>query len=324
ALGTQIIREVILPELEKEVNTGKNFANLRQVFNSIILASWYKKNLKQALLNQVYADKNKIDGIKFRRDAIHGVFTPEEIYQRYLAAYKKGVFNYIKEDTIEEKGQREKGKTIPRKYFSGGMRITPDHVAVNHDAAALAAMSFTATDNRLAAVRAGMSLHDAAMTAEQLYSALRQIARENELEESQTPADLVAIYRDVLRIEPDAKKDELFQNNPFLGEIGESLRQYLSAGDGDQGLDRIIGQLKAIDQAELVDDQPVDKGIDNAQTITPTGGIDLDTADMKWNSAKDGKGVEIKVDQAMIDNIRHNGIERLTPVIYRVTPIASV
>ena len=38
ALASQIVRTVILPELEKEVNTGKNFANLRQIFNSIILS----------------------------------------------------------------------------------------------------------------------------------------------------------------------------------------------------------------------------------------------------------------------------------------------
>ena len=33
ALGNQIIRELILPELEKEVNTGTNFATLRQIYN---------------------------------------------------------------------------------------------------------------------------------------------------------------------------------------------------------------------------------------------------------------------------------------------------
>ncbi|MBI4309343.1 MAG: hypothetical protein HY591_03325, partial [Candidatus Omnitrophica bacterium] len=116
ALGTQIIRQIILPEIEQEVNQGRNFANLRQIFYSMILATWYKKNLKRALLNQVYADKNKVDGIKFRRDAINGVSTPEEIYQRYLAAYKKGVFNYIREDMDKSSGQ-----PVPRKYFSGGL-----------------------------------------------------------------------------------------------------------------------------------------------------------------------------------------------------------
>src|SRR5208337_3590030 len=64
SIASQIIKSIILPELEKEVNTGKNFANLRQIFNSIILSSWYKRNLKEALLNQVYANKAKVKGIE--------------------------------------------------------------------------------------------------------------------------------------------------------------------------------------------------------------------------------------------------------------------
>ena len=110
AIGSQVVREVVLPELEKEVNQGKNFSNLRQIFNSMILAAWYKKSLKEALLNQVYSNKAKINGIDVQDQTIK-----EQIYQEYLRAYKKGVFNYIKEDVQAD------GQTIPRKYFSGGI-----------------------------------------------------------------------------------------------------------------------------------------------------------------------------------------------------------
>jgi malate synthase len=109
SLGSQIVRTIILPELEKEVNTGKNFANLRQILNSIILANWYKNNLKQALLNQVYANQNKVKGIDLNDPTIK-----QQIYEQYLKAYKKGVFNYIKEDVTAQ------GDFVPRKYFSGG------------------------------------------------------------------------------------------------------------------------------------------------------------------------------------------------------------
>jgi len=113
SIGASIVKEIVLPELEKEINTGKNFANLRQIFNSIILASWYKKNLKQALLNQVYANKSKVSGV-ITSDAKQ---SREEIYEQYLRAYKKGVFNYIKED-VDASGQ-----AVPRKYFSGGLKV---------------------------------------------------------------------------------------------------------------------------------------------------------------------------------------------------------
>ncbi len=110
--AAKILRDVIVPAIEHEVNTGKHFAPLRQIFNSIILAGWYKKNLKAALLNQVYTDQSKIKGI-----ALTDASIKKQIYERYLQAYKKGVFNYIKE------GPPAAGKDArtPRKYFSGGI-----------------------------------------------------------------------------------------------------------------------------------------------------------------------------------------------------------
>ena len=109
-LASQIVREVIVPEIEKEVNQGQNFAPLRQMFFSMILASWYKQALKEALLNQVYTNKAKTGGVLSDDPA-----AKEKIYDQYLQAYKKGVFNYIKEDVDASHQQ-----TTPRKYFSGG------------------------------------------------------------------------------------------------------------------------------------------------------------------------------------------------------------
>ncbi len=107
---TQVIREVLIPAIEEEVNHGQAFAQLRQIYNSSILAIWYKQNLKDSLLNQVYADKNKIKGIDLADKDIK-----DKIYHQYLEAFKKGVYNYIKEDTDPITQQ-----IIPRKYFSGG------------------------------------------------------------------------------------------------------------------------------------------------------------------------------------------------------------
>jgi hypothetical protein len=114
SLNSQIVREVILPEIEKEVNQGKNFAPLRQMFYSMILASWYKMALKNALLTQVYGDQAKVKtGIN-----VNDKSEKDQIFQRYLTAYKKGVFNYIKDD-ITQTDQTQQ----PRKYFSGGLNL---------------------------------------------------------------------------------------------------------------------------------------------------------------------------------------------------------
>ena len=111
SLGSQIIRQIILPRLEREVNEGKNFANLRQIYSGMILATWYKYALKESLLGKVYANKARVKGVEYKTKTNN----ISVIYQRYLQAFKKGVFNYIKEDV--NKYTRE---VIPRKYFSGG------------------------------------------------------------------------------------------------------------------------------------------------------------------------------------------------------------
>ncbi len=110
-VSSEIVREILLPEIEKEVNEGKNFAKLRQIFNAMILATWFKKNLKASLLGQVYMDKNKVKGVDVEDEKIK-----DKIYRQYLEAFKKGVYNYIKED-LDPVSQ----KRVPRKYFSGGV-----------------------------------------------------------------------------------------------------------------------------------------------------------------------------------------------------------
>ncbi len=107
----QILREVILPAIEKEVNEGKNFAAVRQVYHAAILAKWYRELIQNTLLADAYVGKNQVAGLTADEKTLK-----EEIYQRYIAAYKKGVFDYIKEEENPLTGER-----VPRKFFSGGL-----------------------------------------------------------------------------------------------------------------------------------------------------------------------------------------------------------
>ena len=108
-ISKDVMREVILPAIEKEVNEGRNFAPLRQIHNSMLLAAWYKRALKESILNKVYGDKSKVKGIDQDPQA------NQEIYEKYTAAFRKGAFNMIREDV-----SRFSQEVIPRKYFSGG------------------------------------------------------------------------------------------------------------------------------------------------------------------------------------------------------------
>jgi transcriptional regulator with XRE-family HTH domain len=111
SITSRIVKEIVLPQLEREVNEDANFAAVRQVYSGMLLAAWYKRALKESLLSKVYADKAKLKGVD------QDPRTNVRIYQQYLRAYKKGVFNFIKDDV-----DKFTNETIPRKYFSGGTR----------------------------------------------------------------------------------------------------------------------------------------------------------------------------------------------------------
>jgi transketolase len=109
-LGAEIIREVVIPILEKEVNEGKNFAQLRQVYHSLILAIWFKDKIKESIFGKAYIDQDKVAGVDVEDKA-----AKEKIWGQYVEAFKKGAYNYIKEEVDPVTQQ-----IIPKKYFSGG------------------------------------------------------------------------------------------------------------------------------------------------------------------------------------------------------------
>jgi hypothetical protein len=114
-LGADIVRQVVIPEIEKEVNTGRNFAPLRQIYCAMILAKWYKETIQNTFLDAVYTNRKKIGGV-----SLDDLTVKEKIYQRYLQAYRRGVFDYIREDRTPD------GQSVLRKYFSGGLTPMPE------------------------------------------------------------------------------------------------------------------------------------------------------------------------------------------------------
>ncbi|HSV43441.1 MAG TPA: hypothetical protein VLJ10_02710, partial [Candidatus Bathyarchaeia archaeon] len=112
-LTQQIMREIVIPALEKEVNEGSHFAKLRQINQAAILAKWYKQALRESLLGKVYVDQNKTKGIDTARPE-----QKETIYEQYLEAFRKGIYDYIKEDVDPQTKEM-----TARRYFSGGLGL---------------------------------------------------------------------------------------------------------------------------------------------------------------------------------------------------------
>lgn len=110
-ISKDILREVIVPVIEEEVNQGRNFSTIRQIYHAAILAKWYRELVTDTLLEKAYVGSNKVSGVTAPEAGFR-----EEIYARYIEAYRKGVFNYI-----QEGADPLSGEPIPRKYFSGGI-----------------------------------------------------------------------------------------------------------------------------------------------------------------------------------------------------------
>ena len=96
---------ILLPEIKKEVNNGKHFSRLRQIYHSLILSIWFKKRFKDTLYSS-YIDQNKITGIDLSDKNIKN-----NIFNLYLKSVNRGVYNFVE--------RKEK-----KRYFCGGV-LTP-------------------------------------------------------------------------------------------------------------------------------------------------------------------------------------------------------
>jgi hypothetical protein len=100
----------ILPIIENEINNGKNFAQLRQVYRSLVLATWFKKKFQESFYKN-YINQKKTNGITTDDKA-----AKDKVYALYCEAFQKGVYNYTKKET---QGMR----VTKRTYFSGGVAL---------------------------------------------------------------------------------------------------------------------------------------------------------------------------------------------------------
>jgi len=114
--ATNAFKQNILPLIEKEVNEGKNFSRLRQVYRAVMLAGWFRNKLRGSFLDKAYFDKNRVKGVNYSDFQIK-----EKIYNQYLAAFKQGAYNYIKKDVVGANGHSPVQKISKRQYFSGGV-----------------------------------------------------------------------------------------------------------------------------------------------------------------------------------------------------------
>lgn len=135
-VSTNIMREVVLPAVKQEINQGATFAKVRQIYHAVILAKWFKQQLKAKAPTSFfgqYADHAKTTGIDHQQEGIN-----QHIYQQYVAALKMGVMDFVQEEV-----DPYTGVTVPRHYFSGGAEMNPDLGIVTGPAHQLSTQDWT-------------------------------------------------------------------------------------------------------------------------------------------------------------------------------------
>ena len=109
-IAVDVMRAVLLPELEKEVNLGRHFSDLRKIYHSMTLAAWYRRKIHSGILSGQYVDRARTDGLNLLSGS-----EPQMIYAQYMQSISRGVF-----DVVGEEPDFGGGEVIPRRYSSGG------------------------------------------------------------------------------------------------------------------------------------------------------------------------------------------------------------
>ena len=106
----EAVRLALLPALRDAVNNDPAFLPLRQVFDGIILATWFKRKFRDHQAVKLLANVSSTGGL-----VLESRQKAEEVFTSYLSALKAGVYNFIREDVADS------GEMLPRKYFAGGV-----------------------------------------------------------------------------------------------------------------------------------------------------------------------------------------------------------
>lgn len=111
--ASELIRELIIPKLNRDINNAKRYAPLRQVYYSLIMAQWFKNKFegRPGLYSRLINTKN-LKGLTSKKS-----WNKDAYFKEYQKSFKEGEYN-IKEPVYSSYGQ------MFRNYFSGGIMLS--------------------------------------------------------------------------------------------------------------------------------------------------------------------------------------------------------
>ncbi len=305
-VSSDIVREILIPEIEREVNQGETFANLRQIYHSVILATWFKNNLKQSVLGQVYVDRRRMNGIDLADEQVN-----QDIYDQYIKAFEKGVYNYIREE-FDEATQT----TIPRQYFSGG--ITHDKFGDVIETAAHVDPALVVEMDRAMLVRT--QLDPAGQDSSRMLSDLAMLTTDKRFGTEFPPAIRRHVLEPLIRRLPEADMSvqqkvltlirylEL-EADPYLRKVIEDILH----GVAEQPLIDVVLKQRS---HEVLRQQSL---IDEVRRLSAGGAEAAQRLNDIWDLAPEGSALMTEAFRALDQVIERIGIEAYAQIMLKET-----
>jgi len=94
----ELEEEMILPLVVQEVNQGKNYSDLRCVYNSLALAQWYKNKYRYSpSIFTDFIDSTDLTGLESK-----STWNAEDIWMDYKKSFEEGEYQCWKNETYQE------------------------------------------------------------------------------------------------------------------------------------------------------------------------------------------------------------------------------
>ncbi|MBU1870227.1 MAG: hypothetical protein KJ818_07145, partial [Candidatus Omnitrophica bacterium] len=251
--STTLIKELIIPKLTQSINTSKKYAPLRQVYYSLILAQWFKKQYQgQSPLGTAplarpdiamggtvptLINSSNLSGLTSTQP-----WSKDTYFKAYQKSFKDGEYNY-KQNT-----QTYSGTTI-RSYFSGGVELIAGMPQATTVVTGNPSRTLTETTNRnLAGVDvSGENLQVTGVSLPQEQEAAKEVEPEVEGQSPQTTSTQETGTVPVKRAKPLSAKEKFSQRGAVdFSFIGEIVRDF------NAGLRSLLGKSEKKDKAPVL------------------------------------------------------------------------
>jgi hypothetical protein len=171
--STELIKELIIPKLTKEINSSKRYASLRQVYYSLIMAQWFKaryhsQSTDSSLRVSAQHERsnldssvvNLIDSKNLTNLTSKTTWSKNTYFQAYKKSFAQGEYN-LKEQVYGATGQ------TMRSYVSGGMTLDASSAIIQAETTQRLGFTFLSAGSPIGA--AGLNMEAVSLPATPNY-----------------------------------------------------------------------------------------------------------------------------------------------------------